>query len=559
MSDTICWKVGAAFVTCVLSSIVALGQTFTTLADFGGWNGSLPAYEALIQGSDGNFYGTAQQGGLNDYGVVFRTTPNGGLVAAYNFCTQSSCTDGAYPAAGVILASDGNAYGTTYDGGTYGYGTVFRLSPARILTVLYSFNSSDGAYPQGGLRQGIDGNFYGTTNFGGTNGYGTVFKITLNGTLTTLHRFSGSDGSAPFRALVQLADGNFYGVTEGGGSNKGGTVFKITPAGTLTTLYNFCTLANCADGASPNELAQGSDGNLYGTTSDGGNSQCQFGCGTVFKITPAGVLMTLYSFCDQTNCADGEFPYAALVQATDGRFYGTTYEGGAGPGTIFSITPDGQFAVLHNFCMVANCVDGSYPAAPLLQATDGKLYGSTFQGGTDPCSNGGGCGTIFSLDMGLGPFVAFVRNPTKAGQMFGILGQGFTGTTNVSLNGTSISFTVKSDTLITATIPAGGTTGPVTVTTPTGTLTSNVPFRVLPQLLSFTPTSGPVGTQVTITGVSLTQTSGVGFGDYNPAQFTVNSDTQVTATVPSGAKTGPVGIQTQGGIAISPQTFTVTQ
>jgi hypothetical protein len=160
--------------------------------------------------------------------------------------------------------------------------------------------------------------------------------------------------------------------------------------------------------------------------------------------------------------------------------------------------------------------------------------------------------------MGLGPFVSLVRNPAKAGQPFGVLRRGFFGTTNVSISGISTGFVVKSNTLLEAIVPNGATTGPVTVTTPSGMLTSNKIFRVLPQLLSFSPPSGPVGTQVTITGVSLTQTTGVGFGDQVPASFTVNSDTQVTATVPSGAKTGPVGIQTQGGTAISSATFTVT-
>ena len=195
----------------------------------------------------------------------------------------------------------------------------------------------------------------------------------------------------------------------------------------------------------------------------------------------------------------------------------------------------------------------------MLQATNGTFYGSTTYGGitSDPCP-ANGCGTLFSLSTGLGPFVAFVRNSAKVGQIGGILGQEFTGTTAVSLNGTPASFRVVSDTYIRATVPAGATTGPATVTTPSGTLTSNQSFRVTPQLLSFSPPSGPVGTQVTITGVSLTQTTGVGFGDYTPASFTVNSDTQVIATVPTGAKTGPVGVRTQGGTAISSATFTVT-
>jgi hypothetical protein len=162
------------------------------------------------------------------------------------------------------------------------------------------------------------------------------------------------------------------------------------------------------------------------------------------------------------------------------------------------------------------------------------------------------------LDIGLAPFVSLVTDSGKIGQTGGILGQGFRGTTSVKINGAAASFAVKSDTYLTATVPAGATTGLVTVSTPSGMLTSNKPFRVRPQLLSFSPPSGPVGTQVTITGVSFTQTQQVGFGDRAPAQFTVNSDAQVTATVPAGAKTGKIGIETKGGIATSAGTFTVT-
>jgi len=197
--------------------------------------------------------------------------------------------------------------------------------------------------------------------------------------------------------------------------------------------------------------------------------------------------------------------------------------------------------------------DGIEPFGEVTQATNGSFYGTTYAGGVYTY------GTVFSVDMGLGPFVRLVRDSGKVGGTGGILGQGFTGTTRVSLDGTPANFIVVSDTFLKATVPAGGTTGFVTVTTPSGTLTSNKMFRVRPQLLSFDPPGGPVGTQVTITGVSLTQTQGVGFGNRVPAQFTVNSDTQVTAIVPAGAKTGKIGIETKGGTATSAGTFTVAQ
>jgi uncharacterized repeat protein (TIGR03803 family) len=201
------------------------------------------------------------------------------------------------------------------------------------------------------------------------------------------------------------------------------------------------------------------------------------GCGTVFKITPSGKLTTLYSFCTQTNCSDGLAPGAGLVQATDGNFYGTTVLGGAnsvcpnsnGCGTVFKNTPAGELT-LHVF----DGTDGQYPVAGLLQATDGNFYGTTNEGGADSV------GTVFSISMGFGPFVRFMRSSGKVEWKVEILGQGFTGTTGVSFDGTAANFLVHSDTYLTATVPQGATTGFVTVTTPGGRLQSNVVFRVTP-------------------------------------------------------------------------------
>lgn len=194
------------------------------------------------------------------------------------------------------------------------------------------------------------------------------------------------------------------------------------------------------------------------------------------------MLTTLYAFCSQTNCSDGSHPQDGLVQATDGSFYSTTVQGGAnGFGTIFKITSAGRLTTLYSFCSQTNCPDGSYPATTVLQATSGTFYGTTVWGGVYGCSDGsGGCGTVFSLSVGLDPFVAFVRTSGKVGQAAGILGQGFTGTTAVSFNGNPAAFTVKSDTFLAATVPTGATTGTVQVTTPSGVQLSNVPFRVLP-------------------------------------------------------------------------------
>jgi len=572
---TLGWKrISVVLLLCAMTAIASPAQTFRSLVSFDGPNGGNP-YAALIQGTDGNFYGTTTSNGANGVGTIFKITPAGTLTTLYDFCAQKNCTDGSYPYPGLVQRSgDGNLYGTTSSGGAYssacsglGCGTVFKMSPDGKLTTLYSFNFRDGEGPNG-LVQGIDGNFYGTTAYGANicigYGCGTVFKITAEGRLTTLHRFCPQagciDGGEPYAGLVQGTDGNFYGTTSIGGTNDVGEVFKISRTGKLTTLYSFCSQKNCRDGSHPSAgLVQGSDGNFYGTTHlDGPN-----GAGTVFKISPSGKLTTLHSFCSVgPDCADGGHPFASLVQATDGNFYGTTFDGGAQyRGVVFRISPGGVIATLYSFCSQSNCADGSYPEAGLLQATNGIFYGVTVYGGTNnsACTSfAGPCGTVFSLSTGLSPFVSFVRGTAKVGKIVEILGQGFTGTTGISFNGTAAVFKVKSDTYLNATVPAGATTGPVTVTSPGGLLTSNVPFRVRPQILSFSPTSGPVGTPVTITGVSLTQTTKVHFNGVS-ASFTVNSDTQVTATVPRGAKTGPIAITAAGGKTWSTGVFTVTQ
>jgi len=333
------------------------GGTLTTLYDFcphGSHSGcprGLSPYAGLVQATDGNFYGTTKSGGAPGPGTVFRITPGGSLTTLHSFCSQPSCADGKNPEAALIQATGGNLYGTTQSGGASRYGTVFKVTLGGTLTTLYSFcaqtGCADGEGPFGDLVQATNGDFYGTTLSGGANGQGTVFEITAGGTLTTLYSFcsqSGcTDGDKPLAGLIQATDGNFYGTTRGGGIHNSscvyhscGTVFKITPSGSLTTLYTFCSQSGCADGANPESaLVQATDGNFYATTVDGG---AEMG-GTVFKITPAGALTTLYSFCSQSDCTDGYVPHSALVQATNGDFYGTTFHGGSyGAGTVFSLS-----------------------------------------------------------------------------------------------------------------------------------------------------------------------------------------------------------------------------
>jgi uncharacterized repeat protein (TIGR03803 family) len=451
-------------------------QTFTTLASFDGTDGGGP--NALVQGYDGNFYGTGG-GGLSDHGIVYKITPGGTLTRLYSFCHLTQCADGSGPYGPLVLATNGKFYGTTLSGGSGsdGCGTVFDITPAGKLTTLHVFEGVDGCGLYAGLIQAANGNFYGTTYVGGTNGGGTIFEITAAGKFSTLYSFCSlpncADGEGPVAGLVQATDGEFYGTAAGGGLSNGGTVFKITPAGKLTTLYSFCSLPNCADGSGPSAaLIQATDGNLYGTTYTGGANCPPYGCGTVFEITTAGSLTTLYSFCSLPNCTDGIYSYTPLVQATDSNFYGVTWSGGTGSGTLFEVTSAGTLTTLYTFCSQPNCADGRFPGG-LLQATNGSFYGPTGGGGAK------GDGTVYSLNTGLGPFVSFVRNPAKVGAEFGILGQGLKGTTSVSLNGVPVKFTVKYDTLLLATVPSGATTGYVTVNTRSGVLTSNVPFQVI--------------------------------------------------------------------------------
>jgi uncharacterized repeat protein (TIGR03803 family) len=528
----------------MLAATTAAAQ-FSELYNFGNGQGDPlnPTYEGMIaQGRDGNLYSTSPNvAASNATGTAFLFTPAGTLSVAYDFI------NGQVPESGLTLGTDGNFYGTTEQSNT-DYGEVFKLTPNGP-TVLHSFtNGDDGGGPKAPPIEGTDGNFYGTTTTGGANGRGTIYKITPSGTLTTLYAFDYTHGADAFAPLMQATDGNLYGNTFEGGSSGAGVVFKITASGKLTVLTNFSGI-----GGPAGPLVQASDGNFYGTTSQGGDNSA----GVVFKITPSGKLTVLHSLNGST---DGTSPFAGLVLANDGNLYGVASQGGnsancqGGCGTIFQISLKGKFSVLYNF----DDTTGSYPKVTLTQHTNGTLYGDTSLGGTSKyCTTG--CGTFFSLKMGLKPFAGLVFASGKVGKSVEILGQGFTGTKSVSFSGTAAKFTVVSDTYLTATVPSGATTGSVQVTTPKGTLTSNKTFRVTPQIKSFTPPSGKVGTAVTITGVSLTQTNKVTFGGVKATTFKAKSDTQVTATVPTGAKTGHIAITTLGGTAASSGIFTVTK
>ena len=452
------WTACVLMATAV-AAVASPAQTFTVLVNFDLSNGANPV-TSLVQGPDGKLYGTTGKGGANGDGTVFKITPEGALSTLYSFCAKTNCTDGEYPNA-LVLATDGNFYGTTYEGGANGWGTVFKVTLDGTLTTLHSFDlTDDGASPLAGLVQAVSGSFYGTTFLGGASGDGTVFKITPEGTLTVLHSFNGADGGYPYVHLIEGTDGNFYGTTAYGGTNDAGTVFKVTPTGKLTSLHSF----QSTDGyESLAPLVQAIDGNFYGTTAFGGAHSY----GTVFKITPGGTLATLHHF----DGAGGADPYAGLVQATDGNLCGLTNGGGmSNAGTVFKITLGGTLTTLHSF----DNTDGNSPHGGLVQDTNGSFYGTAYLGGSNDD------GTVFSLTAGLGPFVETLPTSGKVGSTVKILGSNLTGTSSVTFNGTAARFTIVSSTEIDATVPSGATTGNLRLRTPGGTLSSNMAFRVRP-------------------------------------------------------------------------------
>lgn len=332
-----------------MATIAAPAQAFKTLIIFDGTNGANPV-GALVQDAEGNLYGTTSAGGKNNDGTVFKITPDGRLITLHNF----DGTDGSTPDGTLVQATDGDFYGTTRWGGNLtecyeirGCGTVFKITPHGTLTSLYSFAGSptDGSQPIGGLVHGSDGNFYGTTLYGGAGGCftesvegcGSVFKITAEGSLTILHSFEGTEmslGTYPYAPLIETADGDFYGTTSQAiSSYASGTVYRVTKAGRLTTLHTFCQQMYCDDGQNPyGWLVQDAYGNLFGTTANGGYAtNCPYygNCGAVFKLTTGGKESVFYRFCSRKNCADGYYPFAGLIQDARGNLYGTTLQGGA--------------------------------------------------------------------------------------------------------------------------------------------------------------------------------------------------------------------------------------
>jgi uncharacterized repeat protein (TIGR03803 family) len=533
----------------VATTVPVQAQTVNTLYSFSSNSSTQPImpYGNMAQGRDGAFYGISQSGNGCCQGWFYKTT-SAGVLTPLHALAQSEGTN----CNGLTLGTDGNFYGTCYAGGTYSFGTLFKVTPSGTLTVLHSFSGvADGCDPLAPPIQAADGNFYGTTYFCGGTDLGSVYRYTPAGAYKILYNFQGppSDLQNP-HGLIQGSDGNLWGMGDQGGAQNStcpgcGGVFKLTLAGKETIVYTF---KGGTDGQDPyTSLIQGSDGSYYGVTEGSGGSNL----GTVFKLTPAGVETVLRNYSDQTQ---GAFPRLPLTQGPDGLLYGIATDcagGGCSQAGLFDITTKGVYSNLYLYPIIGGN-NNSLPYSPLLLSTNGTFYSTTEGGGIN------GAGSFYSLSTKYSPFISLVNvRSGKVGTQVGILGQGFTSSSVVKFGGTAAATTaLTGSTFILATVPTGALTGKVTVTIGSTTLSTSSTYKVTPTVSGFSPASGPVGTSVTITGTGLTQTTKVTFNKV-VASFTVKSDSQITAVVPTGATTGKIVVTTKGGGATSSTSFTV--
>jgi uncharacterized repeat protein (TIGR03803 family) len=371
------------FAVTVFASRSAHAQSFELVHSFaGGSDGGGPFAGLLTLDPGGNIYGTTTYGGAFGYGTLFRLNAEGDNTVLHAF---TGGADESKPYGGVIRDTEGNLYGTTSGGFDSGspFGTVFKLAVTGKFTNLHAFGGGkDGAYPTGGLLEEADGNLYGVTDEGGEFGFGTVFEVSKAGKERILYSFHNQpDGQFPlYETLVMDSNRNLYGTTYAGGALNQGTVFKVNAAnGKEEILYSF---AGGEDGALPySGLLLDADGNLYGTTSNGGGA----GAGTIFRLSPTGKETLLYKFLGGT---DGIFPLGSLVRDANGDFYGTTTYGGANAeGTVYRLTGTGQEKLLHSF----DWAEGINPFGGLVQDAAGNFYGTTAVGGAI------GFGTVFKI------------------------------------------------------------------------------------------------------------------------------------------------------------------
>jgi uncharacterized repeat protein (TIGR03803 family) len=448
-----------ASIAVLAASGAASAQTFTTLHNFGGGNGNpggLWNDASISQGRDGGLFSTSP-GSQTGLSAAFRVGPTGSFNVLHVWTSGAS-----EPLSGLVLARDGKYYGITRFGGPDKLGMVFRISGTGGGIMVHGFTGGNaGAHPWSVL-QSLKGDFYVSTEGASAaegDEFGSIFEMTSDGNLTLLHAFNGSDGASPLILTQSSTDFRFYGVTTGGGTNNIGTIFRVSWRGEFEVLHNF----DNATGGWPNgALIQANDGNFYGTTSEGGPS----GSGVLFRITPSGQYTVLHYFGGDTNIGG---PVGRLVQASDGNLYGTATGGGdTGFGVIYRATLAGDVVALHSFSLT----EGYNANSQLMQHTNGKLYGGTAGGGTF------NQGIFYSFDLGLPPFVSYLPTYGRAATVVQILGQGFNDTSQVSFNGAPGTVTYVSPTFIEARVPAGATTGPITVVTGSTTLTSNKVFIV---------------------------------------------------------------------------------
>jgi len=543
--------------------------TLTSCTDGGyPWGG-------VTLGFDGNFYGTTQGGGTHAAGTVFKVTPTGTLTTLWNFANG---TDDSAPLYTTALGQDANMYGVSVGQYSTQYGAFFKVSAAGVFKALRDFNYTNGALPNL-PTQGTDGNFYGTTQGGGdpTCKCGVIFKATPGGTITVLHAFKGAspdNGNHPYGILVQGTDGNFYGTTYGVRYVSNGTIFKISPSGSYTQIHVFAGVPN--DGALPTSgLTLGPDGNLYGTTTAGGAHNY----GAIYKLNPStGAVTIVYSFCSLAGCTDGIGPTTPLVLHTDGKFYGNTAGNSLGGSVFYSL--DMGFGPLVDLvtwsAKVGKTVEilgqgltgttgVSFNGVP---ATTFNHTSDTYMTATVPAGALTGTVTVTTFTSTMKSNRAFLVTPQITsftppsgivGASVAITGVSLTQATKVTIGGKPASFTVNSDTKVTATVPVGAKTGlKITITTPGGIANSPLAFAVVPSISGFSPPSGPVGTSVTINGNSFTKATQVTFGGIAATSYQVISDIEVKALVPTGAVTGPIAVTTLGGTGTSATNFTVT-
>jgi len=355
----------------------------TLVKNLNGATGYYPQNNGIVLAADGNLYGTLTYGGTNGgYGTIYRIV-SGVFTTIHSF----DSTEAYYPNSTLLVASDGALYGTSQNFGPAGSGNIFKVTTGAspVVTQLYSFTGSgDGSYP-GPLMQAANGLLYGATLSGGALNYGSIYNITTTGSFFTVKDLNTGfhDGTQPRGRLLLGQDGNWYGTTFAGGLYSQGTIFEITAAGEYKILYNFGQIASV--GVNPfGGLIQAPDGTFYGTATSGGS----IGYGTVYKFTVSGspqvaTMSPVYAF-DDTH---GNYPKCTLLLASDGNLYGTTANGGpTEQGVIFKLTTAGVITVLRNF----GGSNGAYPTSALIQGSDGALYGTTPNGGL-------GYGVLFKI------------------------------------------------------------------------------------------------------------------------------------------------------------------